>query len=212
MVTPRVHTRARRMQPDERRQLIMTAACGLGLEHGLNAISRRTLAARLEITPALIGYYTTSMEDLVAETFSSISARELQEITEIAEHQPTPSRALVAVLSTMLDGKRDAVTAIWADGWSIGRRSVPLAHAVHEQMLAWERLLSGILCRGGAAGEFVCADPSRLAHATLGLVDGLNAQALVRRRTHAGGRAETDDRLDVVLRMISHELNIQLRI
>lgn len=199
--------RARRMRPEDRREQIVAAARALALEEGLDAISRRTLAARIGVAAALIGHYTTSMEDLVAETFTAISARELAEVRELATARPTPTAALAATLASLLGGERDDVTAVWTDGWSLGRRSAPLAGAVLEQLNAWERLMGDLLRDGVAAGEFRCASPEVLAREVMGMIDGLNAQALVRRRA-GGDPGESEPRVDLVAAVLATELGI----
>jgi hypothetical protein len=47
-------------------------------------------------------------------------------------------------------------------------------------MDAWHRLVSAVIVRGGASGEFATTNASDAAWQLLGMIDGLNAHALVR--------------------------------
>ncbi|WP_202344880.1 TetR family transcriptional regulator C-terminal domain-containing protein [Leucobacter chromiireducens] len=207
MEAPR--SRARRMSPEARRAQIYAAARELALAEGLHAISKRTLAARLGIAPALVGHYAVSMESLVAETFSAISARELAEVHALVQGADGPRDRLAVLLRALLEGGREDVTAVWADGWSLGRRSEALAQAVHEQMSAWETALCEIVTAGVRAGDFRELDVPAFARGVMGMVDGLNAQALVRRRV--GAAREAGERGELVMRVVALELGVDPR-
>ncbi|GLJ61951.1 hypothetical protein GCM10017576_20810 [Microbacterium barkeri] len=193
--------RAPRRAPAERRAEIAAAARAIALADGLHAVTLRAIAARASVTPALVAHYAPAMEELVATTFAGIVGDELAELAQLVAGE-APRDALRALIETLLSGTRDDVTAVWVEAWALGRRSDPLAAAVREQMDAWARLLREVIEEGAADGSFRVEDPSAAAWQLLGMIDGLNAQALVR----WGGAAE---RAELLLRAAEAMLGVR---
>lgn len=194
--------RAPRRAPAERRAEIAAAARAIALADGLHAVTLRAIAARASVTPALVAHYAPAMEELVATTFAGIVGDELAEVAQLVAAEEAPRDALRALIETLLSGTRDDVTAVWVEAWALGRRSDPLAAAVREQMDAWARLLREVIEVGAADGSFRVEDPSAAAWQLLGMIDGLNAQALVR----WGGAAE---RAELLLRATEAMLGVR---
>ncbi|QAY72958.1 TetR family transcriptional regulator [Agromyces protaetiae] len=174
-----VRARAARKPPEVRRAEIADAARSLALEAGLAAITLRAVGAHVGVAPALVAHYQPNMDQLVADTFTAIVAAELDEVDALVHERHDPAAQLAELLATVLDDVRDDVTLVWVDGWAIGRRNARLAQAVRGQMDAWQRLVEGILADGVAAGRFETDDPATVARQLLGMLDGLNAHALV---------------------------------
>ncbi|WP_353814774.1 TetR/AcrR family transcriptional regulator [Agromyces sp. SYSU T00266] len=179
MSTP-VRTRATRKSPAERSAEIAEAARLLALEQGLTAVTLRAIAARAGVTPALVAHYQPSMDALVADTFATIVAAEVDEVAEFLAARPGPRERVGALLDTLLDGTRDDVTVVWVEAWAMGRRNEALAASVREQMDAWQVVVQGVIEDGVANAGFRTDDAGAAAWQLLGMIDGLNAQALVR--------------------------------
>jgi len=179
MSTP-TRTRASRKSPAERSAEIADAARLIALEHGLAAVTLRAVATRVGVTPALVAHYQPNMDVLVGTTFGTIVAAELAEVRELVAALPSPRERLAHLLETLLDGTRDDVTVVWVEAWALGRRNEPLAEAVRTEMDDWRRFVQGIIESGVAAGEFETDDAASVAWQLLGMIDGLNAHALVR--------------------------------
>jgi AcrR family transcriptional regulator len=171
--------RAARLAPAERRAAIQRAARATALADGLGAVTLRAVAAKAGVAPALVAHYAPSMEELVAETFAALVREELDEVAALVSGRE-PRAALTELIQTLLAGTRDDVTAVWVEAWALGRRSEPLAAAVRDEMDAWASLLAGIVEAGVRDGVFRVDDPAAAAWQLLGMIDGLNAQALVR--------------------------------
>ena len=171
---------AARKSPAERAAEVADAARDLALEHGLTAVTLRGVAARVGVTPALVAHYEPSMDALVAATFTSIVAAEIDELERLVTRVRTPTARLAALIDTLLDGTRDDVTVVWVEAWALGRRNEVLAASVREQMDAWQAIVQRIVEAGIASGEFQATDAAAVAWQVLGMIDGLNAQALVR--------------------------------
>ncbi|HEU0182601.1 MAG TPA: TetR family transcriptional regulator C-terminal domain-containing protein [Agromyces mariniharenae] len=172
--------KAARKSPAERSAEITDAARAVALEHGLYAVTLRSVAARIDVAPALVAHYQPNMDVLIASTFGSIVADELAELEDLVGPLPTPSAQLARLLDTLLDGTRDDVTVIWVEAWALGRRNEALAQRVREEMDDWRVFVQGIVQAGVAAGEFETDDAASVAWQLLGMIDGLNAHALVR--------------------------------
>ncbi|TFC18147.1 TetR family transcriptional regulator [Cryobacterium algoritolerans] len=176
---------ARRKSPADRAAEVAAAAREIALADGLAGITLRGVAARIGVTPALVSHYQPSMDVLVADTFAAIVAAEIGEVAEELASCARQVAALGALIDSLLGPDRSPVTALWLDAWSFGRRNTALAIEVGVQMDAWQAFVSGLLRSGVAAGEFTVDDPDAVAWQLLGIIDGLNAHAVVR-YGHAG--------------------------
>jgi len=172
--------RAVRKSPAERAAEITDAAREIALEAGLTALTLRNVAARIGVASGLVAHYQPSMDALVSSTFASIVAAETQEVAGMLSQLPGPNQRLGWLVETLLDNSRLEVTAIWVEAWTLGRRNEALAAAVREQMDAWQKVFQGVVEDGSATGAFTVTEPAAVAWQILGMVDGLNAQALVR--------------------------------
>lgn len=171
--------RAPRRAPAQRRAQIADAARELALDEGLSAVTMRAVATRAAVTPALVAHYAPSMDALVADTFAAIVSDELDELGALTTDGPAIQR-LEILLGTLLDGTRDDVTVVWIEAFAMGRRSEPLAEAVRSHMDRWQKALHSLIDDGIAEGDFRIDDAADAAWQLLGMIDGLNAQALVR--------------------------------
>lgn len=172
--------RAARKAPAKRAAEIAGAARELALEGGLSGITLRSVASRAGVASGLVAHYHPSMDALVAATFTEIVATEMEEVADRLACLRTPLERLGFILETLLDGSRLDVTAIWVDAWTLGRRNDVLAGCVRQQMDDWQAVLQDVLEDGVAAEEFKTSDIGSVAWQILGMIDGLNAQALVR--------------------------------
>lgn len=178
-----------RLPASERRAEIVAAARRIALAHGLIGVTLRAVATDAGVAPGLVAHYVPSMDELVASTFSDIVGDELGELERLIAAQPDPLDALRALLDTLLDGTREDVTLVWVQGWGLGSRNDALAEAVRQAMDAWDDFLEQIVRAGVDAGVFGADDPRGVALQLLGMIDGLNAHALVRWRDAAQRRA-----------------------
>jgi AcrR family transcriptional regulator len=174
--------RAKRKPPEVRAAEIRDAACAIALETGLYSVTLRAIATRVGVAPALVAHYEPNMEALLAASFTRIVQAELTEVSEHIPDQSSPTAALRHLISTLLEPGRAETTAIWLDAWSLGRRVDLISLAVRQQMDAWQDFVLGIMQAGLASGEFATDEPDTVAWQLVGMIDGLNAQALVHYR------------------------------
>ena len=174
--------RAERRPPAVRAAEIRDAARAIALEGGLNAVTLRSIANRVGVTSALVAHYEPNMEALLASTFTGIVHTELAEVSERLARERTPTDALRQLITTLLEPARQETTAIWLDAWSLGRRNDVISDAVRIEMDAWQDFVVGIIQAGIDSGEFASTEPDTVAWQLVGMIDGLNAQSLVRYR------------------------------
>lgn len=170
-----------RLTPAERSAQIQDAALAIARENGLSALTLRAVATRAGVASGLITHYEPSIDELVARTFSAITAAELSELRELIASLPTPLIQMRTLIRTLLTDAHDDVTLAWVESSALGRRNQALANAIHVQMHEWMRFISTILRAGVADGSFTASDPVDTAWQLIGMIDGLNAQALLRR-------------------------------
>lgn len=183
--------RAVRKAPAERANELAAAARAVALDDGLSAVTLRSVAARAEVAPALVAHYATGMDELIARTFAQVVGAELDEIDDLLASGTALDR-LAALLRTLLDGSRADVTLVWVDAFAMGQRNDALAAAVRGQMDRWQTTVEGLIADGIAEGAFRVDSATEAAWLLLGMVDGLNAQSLVR----WGGAAERSSLLE----------------
>jgi AcrR family transcriptional regulator len=181
-VSSETRKRAERKAPAVRAAEIRDAACAIALEGGLNAVTQRSVATRVGVAPALVAHYEPSMEALLAATFTEIVHSELEEVAASLSSEPTPTAALRQLINTLLEPERQETTAIWLDAWSLGRRNEVISDAVRVEMDAWQDFVVGLVQAGIDSGEFTTREPDAVAWQLVGMIDGLNAQSVVRYR------------------------------
>lgn len=175
-----------------RRAEIEAAAEQLAREAGISALTMRAVAHRAGVAPTLVVHHVGSMEVLVADTFERIVGAELAELIDFARRVPDGADRLRAVLETVLDGSRTAVTSIWVEAWVLGRANPELAARVRRQMDAWRGFLAGLITEGRDAGRYRVADPLAVAGQLLGMLDGVGAHSLV-------GWRDDENRVELML-------------
>lgn len=170
-----------RLTPAQRSAQIQDAALAIAREDGLSALTLRAVASRAGVASGLITHYEPSIDELVARTFTAITAAELDELRALTASLPSPIAQMRALIRTLLADARDDVTLAWVESSALGRRNPALASAVQEQMTEWMRFISAIVSAGIADSSFTASDPVDTAWQLIGMIDGLNAQALLRR-------------------------------
>ncbi|SDQ64123.1 TetR/AcrR family transcriptional regulator [Microbacterium sp. cf332] len=168
-----------RLSGEERREQIAAAAERLAREQGLSAVTLRAVAKEVGVGSALVAHHAPSMDDVVADAFDTIVAAELADLRALRAGDVDLVGVVRALLRTLLDGTRTDVTLVWVQSWALGGRNEALARRVRAQMDAWTDFLEGIVRDGAVGGVFRVDDAAAVAAQILGMIDGLNAHALV---------------------------------
>lgn len=196
-----------RLSGSERRAQISRAAEELARRQGLDAVTLRAVAAEVGVGSALVAHHAPSMDEVVADAFEAIVAAELADLERLRDAHADPVALVRELLGTLLDGSRSDVTLIWVQSWALGGRNDTLAARVRAQMDAWTDFLEDIVRRGTAAGRFRVEDAGAVAAQLLGMIDGLNAHALVSWRDAAGRIALMSTAVEAMLGLDAGDLS-----
>lgn len=204
MTTPPTERR-RRLSPVARREQVAATARDIALADGLAALSLRSIAREMGVASGLVAHYEPSMEDLVASTFRSVVDAELGEVRELVDRAPTGLDRLALLVTTLLDPDRSAVSVVWADAWSLGRRMPLLARATREAMDSWHSFAREILISAVREGSAHTDQPDLVALHLFALVDSTTAYALVDYRT-------PNERNSLLRRALERDLGLEIGI
>jgi AcrR family transcriptional regulator len=174
---PRTRTRK---APAERAAEIVAAATAIAKSGGLSALTLRAVADRVGVASGLVAHYQPSMDDLVATVYTDLVEEEIAEVRALLATETVAIARMALLLRTLLDGSREEITVVWVEGWALARRNEPLARAVRAQMSAWQQLLAELIDAGRAEQAFQTEQASEVAWQLMGMIDGINAQSLVR--------------------------------
>ena len=169
-----------RLSASERSAAILDAAVAIARDNGLSAVTLRAVAGRIDVASGLITHYEPSIDLLVARVFRAIVSAELQDLEmELAQFETALDR-MRALIVTLLGGGRESTTVVWVEAYAIGRRNAALATAVHAETRAWTEFVGKTIEAGVHEGVFRVANVADTAWQLIGMIDGLNAQALLR--------------------------------
>ncbi|MGV9418233.1 TetR/AcrR family transcriptional regulator [Streptomyces sp. NPDC003674] len=159
----------------ERRREIVAAAAQVGLEEGLECVTRQRIADGLGVQSGLIHHYFPVVEELVAEAFTSATTAELEGLLPEAAVEPEGGGPLSALrrFFTLISGAEfDNVSKLWLNARHLSRYRPVLQEQVVSQELRWCHRIEHIISRGVAEQVFRCADPWAAAVRVLAVVDG----------------------------------------
>ncbi|MDI1452747.1 TetR family transcriptional regulator C-terminal domain-containing protein [Streptomyces sp. ATE26] len=162
----------------ERRREIVAAAAQVGLEEGLECVTRQRIADGLGVQSGLIHHYFPVVEELVAEAFTSATTAELEGLLPEAAAEPEgggPLSALQRFFTLISGAEFDNVSKLWLNARHLSRYRPVLHEQVVSQELRWCHRIEQIITRGVAEQVFRCADPWAAAVRVLAVVDGASA-------------------------------------
>ncbi|MEU2677642.1 TetR family transcriptional regulator C-terminal domain-containing protein [Streptomyces sp. NPDC007107] len=162
----------------ERSGEIVTAAARVGLEEGLECITRQRIADNLGVRPGLIHHYFPVIEELVAAAFTSATTAELDGLLPEAAAEPGsggPLHAFQRFFALTSGAEFDNISKLWLNARHLSRYRPALHAQVVSQELRWCHRFEKIITDGVAEGEFHCDDPWAAAVRILAVVDGTSA-------------------------------------
>lgn len=177
------------------------AAKKIAFASGLSAITLRRLSATVGVEPGVIAQHEPSITALVARVFEELARDEREETAREIAVQPTPLAAMQTLVGGLIDDSHDNFNSIWADAWSLGRRSAPLAKAARHSMFEWNSLVLGLVAAGIESGDFNETDPDLVAMQFFAVIDSTTAYSLV-------GYRSADDRARLVRRTMEISLGL----
>lgn len=170
----------RRMRPAERERVILDGAIALARESGIGALTVRSVASKVGVTPALVAHYRPVMETFVAEVFAEIVSAERAQVFDGFEPGVDLHDTLRRLIETLLDESRDDIAMIWVQSWALGVRNHALAARAREEMDRWQRDIEDLITRVSGADDDAGIDPESSAWMLLAMIDGISAHSLVK--------------------------------
>ncbi|MFJ4914593.1 TetR/AcrR family transcriptional regulator [Streptomyces sp. NPDC088726] len=178
-MTSRGPERQVRKAAAERRREIVAAAARVGLEDGLECVTRQRIADGLGVQSGLIHHYFPVVEELVAEAFTSATTAELDGLLpEAAAAEASnggPLGTLQRFFTLISDTEFDNVSKLWINARHLSRYRPVLHGQVVSQELRWCHRIEQIITRGVREQSFRCEDPWASAVRILAVVDGASA-------------------------------------
>jgi len=166
---------------DRRREDMVRAAVEVMAERGYTDTRIADVAERAGASPALVIYYFTTKDNLLAEAvrqaedeWYDLGAARMAGIASAA------GRLEWVVAATCLpdDDDDDVPTLwpLWLDLWAQSLRRPEVAKVRAEYDARWRATIAGIVVDGRRAGEFADVDPAEFAVTLSALLDGLALQ------------------------------------
>ncbi|MFF8612139.1 TetR/AcrR family transcriptional regulator [Streptomyces sp. NPDC015350] len=177
-MTSRGAGRQVRKSAAERRREIVAAAARVGLEEGLECVTRQRIADGLGVQSGLIHHYFPVVEELVAEAFAEATTAELDGLLPEAadgSEDGDPLDALRRFFTLISGAEFDNVSKLWLNARHLSRYRPALHGQVVSQELRWCRRIEQIVARGVEERAFRCDDPWAAAVRILAVVDGASA-------------------------------------
>ncbi|MFZ3573886.1 TetR/AcrR family transcriptional regulator [Streptomyces sp. BH097] len=165
----------------ERRREIVAEAARIGLEEGLECVTRQRIADGLGVQSGLIHHYFPVIEELVAEAFTSATTGELDGLlpeadAAVAEPGIDSPLSIFQRFFTLLSGTEfDNISKLWLNARHLSRYRPVLHDQVVGQELRWCHRIERTIAQGVQEGAFRCADPWGAAVRILAVVDGAGA-------------------------------------
>ena len=165
----------------ERRREIVAEGARIGLEEGLECLTRQRVADGLGVQAGLIHHYFPVIEELVAEAFTSATTGELDGLLPEADTtagKPDADDPLSALqrFFTLISGTEfDNISKLWLNARHLSRYRPVLHDQVVSQELRWCHRIEQTIAQGVQAGKFRCADPWGAAVRILAVIDGAGA-------------------------------------
>lgn len=163
----------------ERRGEIVAAAARIGLQEGLECVTRQRIADVLGVQPGLIHHYFPVVEELVAEAFTSATTAELDGLlpsTAAPERVGGDALRTLQRFFTLISGAEfDDISKLWINARHLSRYRPALRDQVVSQELRWCHRIEQIITEGVGERSFRCDDPWAAAVRILAVVDGAGA-------------------------------------
>ncbi|MEU5718644.1 TetR family transcriptional regulator C-terminal domain-containing protein [Streptomyces sp. NPDC020403] len=177
-MTSRGPERQVRKSAAERRREIVAAAAQVGLEDGLECVTRQRIADGLGVQSGLIHHYFPVVEELVAEAFTSATTAELDGLLPEVAAEPEsagPLSVFQRFFALISDTEFDNVSKLWLNARHLSRYRPVLHDQVVSQELRWCHRIEQIITQGVREQVFHCEDPWAAAVRILAVVDGASA-------------------------------------
>ncbi|CAN5878599.1 TetR/AcrR family transcriptional regulator [soil metagenome] len=170
---------------DIRRHQILEAAAAVIAERGLADARVSDIAARIDVSPALILYYFESKDVLLGEALAHKDRQFFDSVEAAMADEPSPVVRLALLIEASCPTKGNGVGiddeyVLWIEAWARARHDKDLAQARVEMDTRWRTTIADVVEAGKLSGEFDASVPTDdFALKLSGLIDGLAIQVLL---------------------------------
>lgn len=165
----------RRAEPDERRDLLISAALKCLAEEGHAGISVRRIAKEAGVSVGLVSHHFGSIDVLIAETYQKLSldlTRSLQQ--EVNRAEGAAARVDAFLLGSFSSRVLDAdLLSVWVVFWSLIRHSPSINQAHERGYGAYLELIENLLTELAREEGFSISVPRLAAIGLSATLDGL---------------------------------------
>lgn len=144
-----------RKPASERRAEILASAASIALNEGLERITVRSVASRLDVRPGLVSHYFPAVDSLVIEAFT-IAAKDGQFDTQTIPG--SPAARLAAIIEGLGEAKAQAQYRLWSSARNFSRTSAAMAMALEELEESGRSRMIDLIEQGIRTGEFKGVD------------------------------------------------------
>jgi AcrR family transcriptional regulator len=168
-----------RLQPDQRRRLIVDAARRVILAKGLAGVGMRDVAAAADVSLGTVTHHFASLDEILEGVLRAETMRfGRRQIAALARRR-SALEGLQAMADDLFSDTRDMreYWTLWLDYWARAAHDRGLADWSAERYRIQAGIVADLLAEGVAAGELREVDPTQFATELSAIMDGLGVQA-----------------------------------
>lgn len=167
----------------ERREQILSAACEVIADMGMQSLRLADVAKRAGVSSGTIHYYFDSKRAVINAAFELNYERSLERRRTLLAGDQTDSLTVLRNLATSyLPVNEESVRAwrVWAELWAEGMRDEKLQEINGRLYGQWRELVRTLVQQGQERGQVVDGDAGEFADALVAMIDGVSIQNLMR--------------------------------
>ncbi|NDK91568.1 TetR/AcrR family transcriptional regulator [Gordonia desulfuricans] len=167
----------------QRREQILSAACEVIADIGMQSLRMTDVAKRAGVSSGTIHYYFESKRDVINAAFELNYERSLQSRRELLEDHHTDALTTLRDLAiSYLPVTDESIRAwrVWAELWAQGMRDETLQEINSRLYGQWRDLVRMLVEGGQRRGQIVDGDAVELADNLVAMIDGMSVQNLMR--------------------------------
>jgi TetR/AcrR family transcriptional repressor of bet genes len=165
----------RRVEPDERRELLVAATLRCLARDGHAGISVRRIATEAGVSVGLLNHHFGSIDALIADTYHKLASELTSALRQEIQQAGTPAEKMDTFLvgsfsPRVMDPK---LLGVWVVFWSLIRHSDDVSQSHEKSYRAYLDLLRSLLDDLAASEGFVIHDTRLAAIGLSAMLDGL---------------------------------------
>ncbi|GAB3621235.1 hypothetical protein GCM10027417_24960 [Glutamicibacter endophyticus] len=161
-----------RKNPEDRRAEILDTAAALALRLGLEKVTMRLVAEKLDVRPGLISHYFKSVDELTCAAFELAAVREREAIFSVGMTEGDELGNIAQFLANVAAPDFENLGKLWLNVRHLSRYRESLRTVVNAQEELTLVGLTELIARAEQAGQVTSRDPRLAASGILVAIDG----------------------------------------